>query len=278
MDDVTGNDFFFVKDLKTIVEDVEWELFSIDSYIKELHYPDNDLIFLLGTSGEGKSVFATQFILKLLEKNIKNCLKTSLWVLSETNDSKKMLLNCAHILKNLFPALKETWNDGMVSIAHTKKFSDIVNDFEMLKTKKEEDIKNLQFIFYLDDVGTILSCKEKEKRSFFDSLASQGRHYNIITIINSQKVNGLSKTLLSQIGTGIIVGKINYNDWDLLMKNGTFHSLSKKTKQELYEKYFTQIGTKGSGNILIFQKKEQKKVYLQKVSDKFVNLIKKLEF
>ena len=277
MDDLVCSNFY-KKESKRIVDTVEWELFNIDSYVKSLKYPDNDLIFLMGPSGEGKSVFATQFILKLLENNVKNNNKTNIWVLSETNDSVEMLIKSAVILQNLFPSLKKTWNDGLITIAHTKSFEDLDNDYKKLKLKKEEEIKNIQFIFFLDDIGDILSSKIKEKRSFFDSISSQGRHYNIITIINTQKVVGLSKVLLSQIGTCVIVGKINYNDWDFLIKNGNFHSFKKKTAQEFYDKYFSLIGLKRSRNILIFQKTEQNIVYLQKVSDNFVKLVKSIEF
>lgn len=278
-DSCFSKETFYKKETNKIIDDVEWELFDIDSYVKSLNFPENDLIFLLGTSGEGKSVCATQFVLKILEKNIKNNLKTSLWVLSQTDDSKKMVLNCAQILNNLFPNLKSTWNnDSICSIAHTKDIKNIINDFNLLQSKNEHEIQNNQFIFYFDDVGTILSSTKNMHRGFFDTLSSQGRHYNIITIINSQKLFGLSKVLVSQIGTCILVGKITSNDWDYLMKSATFHSMSKRTQQEFYNKYFTQIGIKGSRNILIFQKKEQKKVYLHKCSEKFVDLVKKQTF
>ena len=263
--------------VQKITDDIDYELFKIKKYAQNVNYPDNDLLLLLGCSGEGKSVFALQFLMQFVEKNFIQQLKTNIWVLSQTEDAKNMLNVLVNTMQSLFPTFNKKFNDkdNVITIGHTKDIEDLKKELDYLIDKKDStEHKTTQFIFFLDDVGTILTSLKKKIKDFFDILASNGRHYNIITIINSQRIFGLSKTLVGQIGTAVFVGKITESDWDYIMKNGTFHSLCKKKYLQLFEKYFNEIGLKGSRNILIFQKKDPKTVFLQKVSEKFLSLIK----
>lgn len=279
MDDYLNNsntDLLYKNGVKNkLVNDIRWELYDINKYINSVNYPENDLIFILGTSGEGKSIFATQYLLKFMNKNIEKKIRTKLWVFSGTSDAKNMCENCALILKKLHPKEFSNFNDtdSICQFAHTSNFEDICQDFRLLTNKSEDEVKNDQFIFYLDDVGTILSSQKKNDKEFFEKIASQGRHHNIVTIINSQKAQGLNKTLISQIGTSVVVGKVNTNEWEFLMKNSTFHSFDNKTIKLFYNKYFSEIGFKNSRNILIFYKKVHNKVFFQKVTGDYVKLV-----
>ena len=271
-------DSYYKREITKKIGEIPYDLFDIKRYVDAIVYPEHEFLYLLGASGEGKSIFASQLLLKLLEKNYLQNSRANLYVFSLSEDAKNMALKCADILKNMYPSLVPTWNRDIypITISFTSQIENLMDDFSkmMLPGSNTDDVNS---IFYFDDCVTVLSCPSKEIKSFFDNLASQGRHYKILTIVSSQTAMRINKLLISQIGTAAIVGPVPYKDWDILMSQSTINSLNsmnKKQQRDFFKKYFSEIGTKGSNNILIFQKKFHNTIFLQKCSNDFVNHLK----
>ncbi len=271
-------DTYYKLEVTNKIAQVPWDYFNIKTYVDSIVYPDQECVYLLGASGEGKSIFAAQFLVKLLEKNYLQNFKTNLHVFSLSRDAINKSLKCADILKNMYPSLIPIWNEksSPITISYTDQIENLIEDFNKMM-RQGSDSDNVHSIFYLDDCVTVLSSSDKEIKGFFDTLASQGRQYKIFTIISSQTAQKINKLIISQIGTAVIVGPVSYKEWEILMNNSSFNSLNsmtKKQQREFYKIYFSEIGSKGSNNILVFQKKFQDMVFLQKCSNDFVNYLK----
>jgi hypothetical protein len=267
-------DSYYKLEVANKIGEIPWDYFNIQSYIDSIVYPNHEFIYLLGASGEGKSVFAAQFLVTLLEKNYLKNYKTNLYVFSLSRDAINKSLKCADVLKNMYPSLISKWNDHScpITISYTNKIENLIDDFNKMM-RSGSNAEDIHSIFYLDDCVTVLSSTTREIKDFFDNLASQGRQYKIFTMVSSQTTMRINKLLISQIGTAVIVGPINCREWEILMNNSSFNSLNsmtKKQQREFFKIYFSEIGTKGSNNILVFQKKFQDMVYLQKCSKEFV--------
>ena len=271
-------DSYYKLEVTNKIADIPYDLFNINDYVNAITYPEHEFVYLLGASGEGKSIFASQLLLKILEKNYLANIKTNLYVFSLTKDALNKALKCADILKNMYPSLIPTWNSksSPITISYTQDIENLIDDFnKMMRMGSNTD--DVLSIFYFDDCVTVLSCATKETKNFFDNLASQGRQYKIFTIVSTQTTLRINKLLLNQIGTAFIVGPITYRDWEALMSQSTVNLLSsmlKRQQKEFYRIYFGEIGTKGSRNILVFQKKFQHIAFLQKCSSEYTEKVK----
>lgn len=72
-------------------------------------------------------------------------------------------------------------------------------------TSEKFNSKEWRFIFYLDDVATIL--QDSSNKLFFSDLISNGRHYGITTIVNSQIIEKIPDVIKTQNETLSIMGK-----------------------------------------------------------------------
>lgn len=246
-----------------------WEEFDFEFFYETM---TTQRILIYGISGSGKSFFAAQILIHKIIHNMLNKKKTSFTAISLTQSAKLLTENLVYFMLKRFPELHATFNTDKcpLKFSHSRNIDTLIdalnefvpmsNDPVMMKLIAAEEK-----IWILDDVGTILSKKTNKIKDFFDTLASNGRHFNITFIISSQKM-GLPETLLSQIDKTCFVGAICENAWQTFRKRIGFH-LSKK--DDFYYHYIQKIGSQNSNNILIYDKADFK-IYFHKVSNVFV--------
>jgi hypothetical protein len=252
------------------------ENFDLKKYVESIQSPEYDMLYLVGNTGQGKSEFAKQLLFYKIIHNLNTNQKTKLYVVSSTNDAKTQIMGIVTILQMIFPKLKETWNtdECILSVFYTQDILDIATDLSKLIGKNEKEIREVQTIYYMDDMANQLNNRTEIIKQLFFNLSSKARHYNVITIINSQKVTNVYEVVIRQIGTVAIAGKIAEVEWDRLIALGAFHSFTKKSKKDFYTNYFNSINRANSRNILIFSCKSNTKCFSHKVPMACVNLSK----
>jgi hypothetical protein len=257
-----------------------YELFDLKKYVESIKEPLYDLIYIVGNSGQGKSELSLQILLYKIILNYQNKIKTRFITLSQTNSAKNQAKQIALTIKKMFPEIKNSWNtdECMLHFISVEDIQDIENDFNNFKDKDDPYFATSQTIYNFDDIGDWLNNRTDAVKHLFNEIASRSRHYNIVTLINSQKVKDVYETLLKQIGTVFIVGKITEDEWILLLKLGTFHSFhDKKAKKHFYNNYFSKVQYINTFNVLVLSRKSPSKTFLHKVNKECVR-IGKLEF
>jgi hypothetical protein len=252
------------------------ENFDLKKYVESIQSPEYDMLFLLGNTGQGKSEFAKQFLFYKIIYNLNNNQKTKLYVVSSTNDARNQITGIVLILQMIFPKLKETWNtdECILTVFYTQKILDISADLSVLCEKNDKQLREVQTLYYFDDMTNQLNNRTDKVKQLFSDLASKARHYNVISIINSQKVKDVYEVVIKQIGTIAIAGKIAECEWDRLLSLGSFHSFTRKSGKDFYSKYFTRVNRANSRNIIILSCKSNTKCFSHKVPMACVNLSK----
>ena len=246
----TAHQFELVKNEEPrLFNKFKFQKFDIPFYCKNCL--NQDLVFILGYSNEGKSVVALLLLLNKLIANIKSNTKTRLLVFAGSDSAKDMISRLIDYICAKRADLKKTWNskECLISVDFKTDFQSVVEEF---KAVVASSLKNVEKIFYFDDVGTDLSNNDGDHRKLYDDLGSKARHFNITTIINSQKIVGISQVLTKQIKTFIVIGKITQADFKEMSSRLTcFYDFEEGTAKDFGQNWFSTVGFKCSRNGLV---------------------------
>lgn len=210
-----------------------------------------DLVFIFGYSLEGKSVLASLLLLNKFIYNINNNIKTRLIVFAGSDSAGSMISKLIEYICDKRPIIKQKWNtkDCLIWVDFKTEFSCVVEEF---KAVCAPSLKTVDKIFYFDDVGTDLSNSDGDHKKLFDDLGSKARHFNITTIINSQKIVGISHVLTKQIKTFFVVGKITQTDFkEMNSRLSCFYDFEEGSAKDFGLNWFSTIGCKMSRNVLV---------------------------
>jgi hypothetical protein len=244
------------------------EKFNLKEYIEETRFPKNDLLFTLGASNEGKTMFSSYLAYMKLVDNIKNNQKTNFTAIGGTEEVNLVIDILKELLLLDYPDMSNMWN-GLItfSFVDSSKFDEIVRELNSLNKKS---VQGIQRIWYFDDIGTVFVHRTKEIVSFFDKLASEGRHYNITSYFNSQKIKNISDVIFSQVKNFCTIGPLSDAMAKTLVNNGAINlQFPTKTHQNEFFNELRWVNSSGSRNVAIIRKTDNKVFYF-KLLENFV--------
>lgn len=232
---------------------------------------DKTLLFI-GSSNKGKTTLSCSVLTTLIEiyKNSKK--KFWIYIQSSTCDSAKKITN----IKNYYNKQKK--DEDFVKISECNSIENIIDFYNELESiylnKKKNFLKKYNFIFYFDD--TAHNLMDGTNKKFFTQLISNGRHYKITNIINTQVIKNIPDAIKNQCMLISLIGEISTSNLKILHNYFTLISSIFPNYNTLND-FVIKFNNMYNDRTAMILKESNKNIFTYKVNNKMLDFFNAIE-